>query len=196
MKNNPYNQYIKNFDVNLLDCKLLGEGHNGIIYLLPDRKAIKICYNIRSCKKEYEILRRIRKNKYFPRVYGMMGNYMIRDYVDGITLNKHIKKHGLSKELTIQLIELIEEFQRLGFKKIDTRCKDIMIQPEGSLMVIDPKKFYSKKRDFPKHLSKGLYKLGVLDCFMETVREERPKLYNQWNNKISEYISAKKTEYE
>jgi RIO-like serine/threonine protein kinase len=125
-----------------------------------------------------------------------MGNYMIRDFVDGIPLNKYIKNHGLSKDLAIQLIKLVEEFRRLGFKKIDTRCKDIMIQPDGSLMVIDPKKFYSKKRDFPKHLSKGLYKLGVLDFFMEIVCKERPKLYNQWHNKISEYISEKKVEYE
>lgn len=57
--------------------------------------------------------------------------------------------------------------------------KDIMVQLDGRLMVIDPKKFYSKRRSFPKHLSKGLYKLGVVDVFMDMVREEKPKLYNQ-----------------
>jgi predicted Ser/Thr protein kinase len=190
-----YNRYIKNFDINLLDCKPLGEGHNGIVYLLPEGKVIKICYEVKSCKKEYDILRRIKKNKYFPRVYGMVGNYMIRDYVDGITLNKHIKKHGLNKELALKLMELLEEFNRLGFKKQDIRCKDIMIQPDDRLMVIDPKKCYSKKRDFPKHLSKGLFKLGVLDSFMNMVKEEKPWLYKRWYSKVTDYICKKQTEY-
>ncbi|KUO70844.1 MAG: protein kinase [Clostridia bacterium BRH_c25] len=191
-----YKRYIKNFDVNLLDCKLLGKGHNGIVYLLPEDKVIKICYKSKNCKKEYDILKRISKNKYFPRAYGMMGNYMIRDYVDGIPLNKHIKKHGLDKELAIKLMGLFEEFKKLGFKKQDIRCKDILFQPGGSLMVIDPKKFYSKKRNFPRHFSKGLYKLGVLDTFMDTVKAEKPKLYKQWYSQINDYISEKKIEYD
>lgn len=191
-----YKRYIKNFDINLLDCRPLGEGHNGIVYLLPEGKVIKICYEVNSCKKEYDILRKVKRNKYFPRVYGMVGNYMIRDYVDGITLKKHVKKHGFDKQLAVNLIELLEEFKRLNFKKQDIRCKDIMIQPDGRLMVIDPKKFYSKKRDFPKHLSKGLYKLGVLDSFMDMVREEKPQLYRQWYSQVNDYICKKQSEYQ
>jgi len=195
MSNELYDRYIKNFDVDLLDCKLLGEGHNGIIYLLPEGKVIKICNSIKSCRNEYEILRRIRKNKYFPRVYGMMGNYMIRDYVDGIPLNKYIRRHGVDRDLAIRIIELLEEFRKLRFRKLDIRCKDIMVSPDRSLMVIDPKKFYSKDRDFPKHLSKGLHKLGVLDAFLEVVRQERPKLYKRWDRSIKEYITEKQSEY-
>jgi predicted Ser/Thr protein kinase len=196
MDKDLYKRYIENFDVNLLDCRPLGDGHNGIVYLLPEGKVIKICYEANSCRKEYDIMRKIKKNKYFPRVYGMEGNYMIRDYVDGTPLNKHIKHHGFDKKLAVNLIELLEEFKRLNFKKQDIRCKDIMIQPDGRLMVIDPKKFYSKKRDFPKHLSKGLYKLGVLDSFMSIVREEKPHLYRQWHSKVNDYICKKQNEYE
>lgn len=184
-----YERYIENFDVNLLDCKVLGKGHNGIVYLLPDGKVIKVCFDIKSCMKEYFILNKIGNNKYFPRVYGMSGNYMIRDYVDGVILKDYIKHHGLNKDLAIKILDLLEEFKNLQFLKEDLRCKDILIQSDGSLMVIDPKKFYSKKRDFPRHLSKGLYKLGVLDYFMSVAKVERPKLYNQWYEKINEYIS-------
>lgn len=183
-----YERYIENFDVNLLDCKLLGKGHNGIVYLLPDGKVIKICFDIKSCMKEYSILSKINNNKYFPRVYGISGNYMIRDYVDGVILKDYIKHHGLDRALVIKILDLLEEFKKLKFLKEDLRCKDILIKPDGSLMVIDPKKFYSKKRDFPRHLSKGLYKLGVLNYFMSVVKKERPKLYNQWHKKIDAYI--------
>lgn len=184
-----YERYIKNFDVNLLDCKLLGKGHNGVVFLLPDGKVIKICFETESCRKEYFILNKVNNNKYFPHVYGMSGNYMIRDYVDGIILKDYIKCYGLSRDLAIKVIDLLEEFKKLRFLKEDIRCKDILIQSDGSLMVIDPKKFYSKKRDFPRHLTKGLYKLGVLEFFLSVVKEERPRLYKQWNIKINQYIN-------
>lgn len=195
MHRDVYERYIKNFDVNLLDCKLLGKGNNGVVYLLPDGKVIKICFEVKSCLKEYFILNKINNNKYFPRVYGMLGNYMIRDYVDGVILRDYIKHKGLNRDLAIKIIDLLEEFKKLRFLKEDIRCKDILIQPNGSLMVIDPKKFYSKRRDFPSHLSKGLYKLGVLDYFISVVKEERPKLYNQWHKKIYAYITELEKEF-
>lgn len=188
MEKEIYRKYIENFDINLLDCKYLGEGHNGIVFMLPEGSVIKICYDAKSCKSEYRILKKIGKNRYFPRVYGMEGNYMIRDYVEGIPLKDYIKKYGLNKDMSLKIIDLLEEFVKLDFKKLDLRCKDIMVKPDGNLMVIDPKKFYSKKRSFPRHLSKGLFKLGVLEEFMETVKEERPKLYRKWNRKVQSYI--------
>ncbi|MDF2546820.1 MAG: putative Ser/Thr protein kinase [Anaerosolibacter sp.] len=189
-----YKRYVQNFEINLLDCKLLGRGNNGVVYLLPEGKIIKICFEPESCEKEYAILKRVNGNRYFPRVYGMNGNYMIRDYVDGIILKDYIKEHGLDRNLSIKIIDLLREFKRLRFSKIDLRCKDIIVQPNGNLMVIDPKKFYTKQRHFPRHLSKGLYKLGVLDYFMSVVRDVSPKLYNQWHKDIEDYIQEKKEE--
>jgi predicted Ser/Thr protein kinase len=188
MSNNIFDRYINNFDVNLLDCKFLGKGHNGAVYLLPEGKVIKICFDERSCKKEYDILKRIKGNKHFPKVYGMCGNYMVRDYVNGEILTRYIKKYGLKRELVIKILELFEEFRSLGFKKMDIRCKDIMVQEDGSLKVIDPKKCYSKERNFPRHLSKGLNKLRVLDYFMEVVKEERPAIHKKWNEQIKRYM--------
>ena len=184
-----YERYIENFEVNLLDLKLLGKGHNGVVYMLPEGKIIKICFEAKSCMKEYSILKEVNNNKYFPRVYGMSGNYMVRDYVDGMPLKDYVKLNGLSRELALKIMDLLEEFKKLKFAKEDIRCKDIMVLPSGSLMIIDPKKFFTKKRDFPRHLVKGLYKLGVLNSFMNIAREERPKLFKQWQSKVSDYVA-------
>ncbi|QCX34884.1 protein kinase [Caloramator sp. E03] len=184
-----YKKYIENFNINLLDCKFVGKGHNGVVYLLPDGKAIKICFDIYSCMREYEILSRIKKSKYFPKVYGICGNYMIRDYIEGTPLNKYIKKNGISKRLAKNLIKLLIEFKKLNFSKEDIRCKDIIVRYDESVMVIDPKKCYTKKRDFPRHLVKGLYKLDVLDTFLSVLKEEKPGLYKFWKPKILEYIN-------
>lgn len=183
-----YKRYIESFEANLLDCKFLGKGHNGIVYQLPEGKVIKVCFEEEKCHKEYLILKRIHKSKYFPKVYGMCGNYMIRDYVEGIPLNKYIKCHGLDRDLVIKILKLLKEFRRLKFAKLDVRCKDIMVQPSGELQVIDPKKCYSKERDFPRHLCKGLYKLGVLEQFMQVLKETDYKVYKRWKGKIESYI--------
>lgn len=179
----------KDFDINLLDCRSLGRGHNGEVFLLPDGKALKVCFNENSFYGEASILKKVNGSKYFPRIYEVNGNYMVREYVEGECLKNYIKRNGLSRELVIKILALFKEFKRLKFKKLDLRVKDIFIQPDGKLKVIDPKKFYTKKRNFPRHLSKGLYHLGVLDFFLEVVKEEKPKLYRKWEPLIREYIS-------
>lgn len=184
MGNHIYEKYIKNFDINLLDCTFLGKGHNGAVYMLPDGKIIKVFFKYKNCSKEYFILDKVNKNKYFPRTYCMNGNYIIRDYVDGTFLHHYIKEHGISKDLTLAIVDLLEEFKKLKFTKLDIRCKDIVVKRDGNLMVIDPKKFYSRNRNYPKHLSKGLKKLGVFEEFMSYIKQEKPTLYNEWSKNL------------
>lgn len=179
-----YNEYEEEFNIDLRDCKLLGEGHNGFVYLLPDGKVIKIFKKMENCEKEYFILKSVNGSRHFPRVYASMGNYIVRDYVGGECLKDYLKKQSFSRRLAVHLIELIDEFKKLKFKKLDIRCKDIYVQEDEFLMVIDPKYSYTREKDFPKHLGKGLKKLGVLEGFMKIVKEERPRLYKEWNDKL------------
>lgn len=151
---------------------------------------MKVCFTESSCRGEYYILNRVNGNKYFPRVYGMSGNYMVRDYVGGESLSDYIKEYGFNEKLASKMILLLEEFDKLKFKKRDIRCKDIFVEPDGNLRIIDPKKSFSKDRDFPRHLSKGLKRLGVLDDFMKVLKEKFPERYKMWNKKIYEYINS------
>ena len=178
-KKNPY-------DVS--DCRLLGKGNNGEVYELPNGKVIKICFKTKDFKGEYKILQRVKGNKYFPRIYEVGSNYMVRECVHGEGLYDYINKNGINKLLGHNLIEMLKEFKKLKFKKIDLRCRDILVQYDESIKVIDPKGFYSKSRSFPQHLSKGLYSLGKLDSFLEILNEEEPKLYKQWAPQIDNYI--------
>lgn len=183
------NHYTNYPDINLFKCKFLGKGHNGTVYLLPDKKVIKVCFVMKDFYGEAYILKKVRGNKYFPKLYEVGGNYMIRDYVDGVPLKKYIQKNGMSTKLVLDIIAMLKEFEKLRFTKIDIRCKDIFIEPSGRLKVIDPQNFYSKERSFPRHLAKGLYKLGRLDFFLETLKKKEPKLYKKWYCKIKEYIN-------
>lgn len=172
----------------LEECKFLGKGNNGEVYLLPDGKVIKICYDNKSFTREYNILERVNGNKYFPRIFEIGYNYMIRECVTGESLYEHIKNYGMYTRLGQNIIELLKEFKKINFKKIDLRCRDIFVQEDGSLKVIDPKKFYSKSRNYPRHLCKGLYYLAALEPFLAILKLEEPELFINWEPQIRNYI--------
>jgi len=110
---------------------------------------------------------------------------MLREYIEGIALYDYVKKRGLSKDIGIKLIELLEEFRRLGFTRIDISSKNIYIESGGDIKVIDPRKSYSKKRDIPRMLLRELEALGVLDEFIKVTLEVRPNLVVKWINAIN-----------
>ena len=50
------------------EAEFLGEGHNGIVYEVPGNRAIKIFTDKNVCRSEAEILYKVKKSKYFPRI--------------------------------------------------------------------------------------------------------------------------------
>ncbi|ABS41643.1 hypothetical protein [Clostridium botulinum] len=168
--------------------EFLGSGHNGIVYLLPDKKVIKIFKEKKVCKKEREILQKTNNSKYFPKVYDYGDYFILREYIRGERLDHYIKQNGINKRLTHNIIKLIKEFERLKFKKLDIRCKDIYVDKKCKLRIIDPKNNYSKTVVYPRHLMKGLNKLKVLDDFLIHVEKEESKYYDLWSTRMKEYL--------
>lgn len=171
-------------------AKYLGQGNNGIVYKLPDNKAIKIFLTKKVCNDEGGILARTNGSKYFPRLYKRGKLYVIRDMVEGERLDKYIKENGLSKRLIKNIYELLLEFKKLKFTKLDTRCKDIFVSDNEKLMIIDPKKAYSKKVNYPRHLMKGLDKIGVLDQFIKGISEIDEKKALKWQLRFKQYCES------
>ena len=170
------------------EAVFLGEGHNGIVYELPDNKAIKIFQEAKCCKEEGETLKRVSKSKYFPKVHNVGKFYIVRDKVDGKRLDHYIKKKGFNYELAEGLYKLIEEFKRLKFTKLDARCRDIYVTTDSRIMVIDPKQCYRRKVNYPRHLMKGLEKAGVLESFLEDLRLIDKKTAREWEKKYSQSL--------
>lgn len=177
-------KYGSSFRLDLDNWEFLGEGRNGIVYKMDDGNAIKIFKDTDICSKEGYILKKVHGNKYFPKIYQCGFNYIIRQCVNGVCLRDHIEKYGFSRELALKIIKLLEEFKKLKFTRIDTRVKDIFVLNNGHIMIIDPKGFYTRKMNYPRHLCKGLINLNVLNIFLEVLMEERPKLYKKWAGEI------------
>lgn len=160
--------------------KYLGHGKNGKVYLMPDGKVIKVCRIETVCREEYEVLKAAEGSPYFPKVYKIIGKAMIRDYVDGEKLPFYIKKYGLSRILAVNLIKLIEEFKRLGFKRLDIRGEHIYVKEDESIMVIDPASHMTWKEKYPRLMIRELRRQKVSKQFYQILKEERPDLYKKW----------------
>ena len=171
------------------EAKLLGEGHNGIVYEVPGNKAIKIFTDKNVCKSEADILYRVKKSKYFPRIYKDGDYYILRDMVNGIRLDDHIKENGLSQQLIYNLYRLINEFKSLKFTKLDARCRDIYVNKNERLMVIDPKQCYRRKVDYQRHLMKGLDGIDVLEEFLRGIYIIDKRRGSEWEYKINQYYA-------
>jgi predicted Ser/Thr protein kinase len=172
------------------EANYLGEGHNGVVYELPNKKAIKIFLKKKVCNDEGNILAKTNGSKYFPYMYKKGKLYVIRDLVEGTRLDKHIKQNGLSQRLIKNIYELLLEFKRLKFKKLDIRCKDVYVSEDEKLMIIDPKKAYSRKVDYPRHLMKGLNKIGALDDFFKGIKKIDPRNAELWELKFRRYCES------
>ena len=171
------------------EAQLLGEGHNGIVYEVPGNKAIKIFTNKNVCKSEAEILYKVKKSKYFPKIYKNGEYYILRDMVNGKRLDDYIKENGLDQQLIYNLYRLINEFKSLKFTKLDARCMDIYVDKNQRIKVIDPKQCYKRKVDYPRHLMKGLDGIDVLEEFLRGIYIIDKRRGEEWERKINQYYA-------
>ena len=65
---------------------------------------------------------------------------VLREYISGENLGSYLYKHGLSYNIAVEIIELVEEFKKLNFTRINIRSAHIFIVSNEKLKVIDPRK--------------------------------------------------------
>lgn len=168
------------FGISLKECVFLGKGYEGKVYLTPNGHALKVFRNKSNCAAEYNILKKVEGSKYFPKIIKKTKFCILREYVSGEILKDYIIKNGLSKKLAINLIKLVQEFQRLNFKKLDMRGAHIFVQNDESVKIIDPRKSFKKKVLIPFSLIGTIDKSGALDDFMKILVIKRPDLAILW----------------
>lgn len=182
--------------VELEDCKLLGSGAEGSVYLSPEGYVLKSFKNRKAANKEAYILNRAKSSRFFPNVILQVSTLIIRDYVGGENLYEYLSTHGLSYKLSTEIIDFIEDLKVLKFKRLNIRNAHIFINKKEELMVIDPRKSFSKTTPYPKDIIKIFLKLHLFDKFLEDLTQYNPNLLEYWVdgykytarfNKVSRY---------
>ncbi|MGL4655970.1 MAG: hypothetical protein ACRCWM_08805 [Sarcina sp.] len=183
----------KDIEEKLKTAKKIGEGHNGVVFLFEDGRTIKFFRRHDSWQDESYILRKVEGSKYFPKVKEVGDNFIVRDYVEGERLDKYLKTNKMDERLASALYDMISEFEKLKFKRLDIRCKDVFYNvKKGTVKIIDPKGNYSKKVTYPRHLMKGLYKKGALKIFLSFAKSVNAKKASVWEVKIDGYLKSNK----
>lgn len=180
--------------LDIKECEFLGKGHEGAVYLTPEGYALKIFYKEKKAKDEVKILELVNTSRFFPKVLFIAHNMVLREYVSGVTLQKYIKEKGLSYNLSCEIVDLIEDFKRMKFKRLNIRNAHIFVDENEKIKVIDPRKIFTKNTPYPKDIIKVLVNQNVFDDFLKHVIEYKPDLLKYWIEGYDYYnYYAKKT---
>jgi predicted Ser/Thr protein kinase len=163
------------YDLNKL--KYIGKGMHGSVYKIDDFRCIKIFKKKSICEKEIETLAMAQGNKYFPKLYDFGDNFIIREFIEGIELDKYLQNHPLTEDLSGKIIKIYESLGEVGYKRQDTALLHIFIDSKGNLRLIDTAKAMSLSCKYPKIILNDLKTLGLKTTFLDHVKKLRPELY-------------------
>lgn len=182
--------------IELEGCKPLGSGAEGSVYLSPEGYVLKSFKNKKAADNEAFILNCAKNSRFFPNVILQISTLIVRDYVSGDNLYEYLSAHGLSYKVSTEIIDLIEDLKILKFKRLNIRNAHIFINEKEELMVIDPRKSFSKRTPYPKDIVKIFLKLHLFDKFLKDLTDYKPDLLPFWTsaykytarfNKVSRY---------
>ncbi|HHT7188316.1 TPA: AarF/UbiB family protein, partial [Bacillus cereus] len=159
------NQYFNKRKISrrdVLEYKLIGDGKDGEVYQLAQDKCVKLFFLEETQKKELRALTTGQSSPIIPRLYGYGENYIVMEYIQGISLAHHLKKEKqITEELTERILMMLDELKKIGFTRWDTEIRHVLINEEGQLKVIDHKRAFTSNSEVPTKLLKGLKKFGV-----------------------------------
>lgn len=161
--------------------QLIGDGADGEVYQLTSNTCLKLFFKEETKEKELEALEMGQSSNVIPRLYEHGQNFIVMEYVNGISLSKKLKKEKtIDKQLSEKILHMLDELKRIGFTRYDAEVRHILINEDGELKVIDHKRALSSNQTIPIKLLKGLKKRNVLEQFLTHVSELRPDEYQKW----------------
>lgn len=181
-------QNIENADVEVINespLTMMGKGRQGAVFQLTDDICVKVFGNEEDCEREYYALSLGKDYDLFPKVHAKGSLYIAMDIVKGVDVREYLQSQPLTKELSAKLIEMLIIFKEIGFERIDHHKRQIYIQADGSLKVIDVARTIWRDRVYP-YPRKLLTSLGeeYKALFLTHVEELAPELYEEWKHYI------------
>ena len=167
--------------LNIKKLQFLGAGTQGKVYKIDCSKCIKIFKRKQVCNDEIETLAMAQIDSHFPRLYEFGGNYIIREYIHGIELDKYLSSHPLTQSISNKIIELYEAMNCVGYSRLDAAPFHIFLTPTNEIKLIDTARAMKKKTIYPSLIINGLAELGYKKQFLSFVKTNRPDLYTKWS---------------
>ncbi|RBW69959.1 hypothetical protein [Bacillus taeanensis] len=177
---------LENKDVEVVNnssLSMIGKGRQGAVFKVTEDICVKVYGDSEDCEREYYALSLGKDKPLFPKVYCKDKNFIAMEFVKGIDLREYLLSQPLTKELSYKLIDMLIIFKKIGFERIDHHKRQIYLQLDGHLKVIDVCRSVWRNRIYP-YPRKLLNSLGEKNkkLFLEHVQEMAPKLYQEWKH--------------
>lgn len=166
--------------LDLKKLQFLGAGTQGKVYKIDTQKCIKIFKNRKACEDEIETLAMAQKDPHFPLLYSFGNNYIIREYIDGIELNKYLASQSLTQNISKKILELYNAMKFVGYKRLDAAPFHIFLTPSNNIRLIDTARAMKKESTYPSLIIKCLDDFNCKKQFLNFVKCTDPKLYDSW----------------
>ena len=166
--------------------KPIGKGADGSVFQLTSERCIKIFKKTQTKELELKALQEGQLSPVIPRLYEDGPNYIIMEYVNGISLPQYLKKEKqLPESIVYKILDMLAELKKVGFERRDTEVRHILFNEDMEIKVIDLKRAFGSVRSTPTKLLKGIKKKGYLEEFMQHVKSLDPTLYKEWERIIN-----------
>jgi predicted Ser/Thr protein kinase len=175
---------------NPTELKLVDKGAHGAVFKLSDNKCIKIYAENINAELEAESYRKGQASEMVPRLYEVGANYIIMEFIEGISLYEYLsKKNDVDLIIAKKLLFVLREMKRLGFTRIDSSLRHILVTTDESLKAIDLVYAYVRNDIKPIKIFTELRNLDLVKPFLEQVKKLDINLYNEWVIVMSEYMN-------
>ncbi|MCH6266777.1 MULTISPECIES: hypothetical protein [Neobacillus] len=181
-------QNVPNADVEVVNNTLLtmiGKGRQGAVFHYTNDICVKVFGNEEDCEREYYALSLGQQTTLLPRVYAKGKLYIAMEIIKGVDLREYLQSQPLTEELSAKLIDMLITFKKIGYERIDHHKRQIYLQEDGSLKVIDVARTVWRDRVYP-YPRKLINSLGkeYKEVFLSHVQALSPDLYEEWQNFI------------
>ncbi|WP_413300199.1 hypothetical protein AA0X95_17900 [Bacillus sp. 1P10SD] len=160
---------------------MLGKGRQGAVFQVTDDICVKVFGNQEDCDREHYALSLGQHTNLFPKIHAKGPLYIAMDIIRGVDVREYLQSQPLNEELSAKLIDMLITFKAIGYERIDHHKRQIYIQPDGNLKVIDVARTVWRDRVYP-YPRKLLNSLGEENkaIFLSHVQEMAPELYQEW----------------
>ena len=189
---NKLNEWMKQIEVkNLINADvevvnnsplvMLGKGRQGAVFQITEDICVKVFGNQEDCDREHYALSLGQQTNLFPKIHAKGPLYIAMDIIRGVDVREYLQSQPLTEELSAKLIDMLITFKTIGYERIDHHKRQIYIQPDGNLKVIDVARTVWRDRVYP-YPRKLLNSLGDENkaIFLSHVQEMAPELYQEW----------------
>jgi predicted Ser/Thr protein kinase len=175
---------------NPTDLKLVDKGAHGAVFRLSQDKCVKIYADNHNAEMEAKSYRMGQGSEIVPILYEVGDNFIIMEFIDGISLWKYLSnKKEISFDIAKKIIFLLKEMKRLGFTRVDSSLRHIIVTKDESLKAIDLVYAYVRKDSKPVKVFTELQKIGLVKPFLDYVKIIDKELFNDWNESMAEFMN-------